>query len=192
MKRLLITWVCFSIISLLTQQSEPLRAMSQIKEWLLHTNHGNVFIELSRNDSVNGGAFSVLLLKPEGESAPTVAEESALLSQILKEMVSQGYDLRSLTYIVTSLRKSEYRNGVVDAVFKSGIWKSCEKQKYCHEAEPIANKYLLSINAFNEFDAAISEYGLKMKSVKVEDMTLKEQDNRITCGGLMRIYLERK
>jgi hypothetical protein len=61
--------------------------------------------------------------------------------------------------------------------------------KYCHEAEPIADRYLWSVDAFNSFDDALLAHGLVRRSFHVDDMGVGERLGKVLCDGLIFIYL---
>jgi hypothetical protein len=75
---------------------------------------------------------------------------------------------------------------------KSGKWKSCIGRKYCQQVEPVAVQYLHSIDAFKELDPVLREYGLKRKSIHVDEMGVGMEAGRVLCGGLMFIVLEKE
>lgn len=134
---------------------------------------------------------SVLSIRVEGDSKVKTSEEVEPLRQVLGEMSRLNYPPQNLEMISTWLQHSEYQNGIDSAVLRSGSAKGCNRTKYCHEAESTANQFLKSVNAFKEFDSVLSEYGLKRKSVNVDDIALGVSSGQINSSGLIVVVLEK-
>jgi hypothetical protein len=107
-------------------------------------------------------------------------------------MPSLGYDPHNLEMISAWLQDSVFEEGVERAVQKSGRWKGCLRQKYCHDAEGVADQYMLSINAFSEMDAVLHEYGLKRKAVRLDDMGVGTKGSHVLCDGLIVVSLDKE
>jgi hypothetical protein len=164
------------------------KSLGEIKQWRLHSEHADVDVRLSRASNLN----YVLSLAPEGKALLTVAEEANLLRQVTHDMTELRYEPSKLEMISTWLQNSEFQEGVERAIFQSPKWKSCLGRKYCYEAESVANHFLLSVDAFKEFDAVLHEYGLKRKTVRVDDMAVGTRAGGVLCQGLIVIALEKK
>jgi len=167
------------------------KTLGEIKQWRLSTSHGEIDFKLSSAlNASNGG--TVLSLSPIGNSKPTTSEEAELLRRVLHEMSTLHYDPTKLQMISTWLQNSVFQDGVGNAVFRSGKWKSCVGRKYCYQAEGVANQFLASIDAFKDFDAVLHEYGLRRKAVSVDDMAVGNTAGQIVCQGLIVISLEKE
>lgn len=172
-------------------QRETLRSLGEVKKWTFDLDSGDVTVKLSR---VQDGTRKrlALSLEPQAESTPKVTQEAEFLRQVLDDMASLGHNAGELTMITTWLQNSEYRDGVERAVTSSGVWRSCGRRKYCHEAEPVANRYLENVGAFSAFDAILAAHGLRRRSVRVDDMAVGEKSSRVLCSGSIVIALERR
>jgi hypothetical protein len=168
-----------------------MHTLGEIKEWQFQVRDGKVGMKLTATLEKPSGR-TVLTLKPEGELNATVGEEAELLRRVLREMPSLGYDPHNLEMISTWLQDSVFEEGVEQAVHKSGRWKGYLRQKYCHEAEGVADQYMLSINAFSEMDAVLHEYGLKRKTVRLDDMAVAMKGSHVLCDGLIVISLDKE
>lgn len=178
--------VCSSVLA----QDNRARTLGEIKQWQFHVQNHEVDMQLSA--SVKEPTGSVLFIKPERGSRVRTAEEVDPLGQVLREMSALGYPPHNLKMISTGLRNSEYKEGVEEAVLKSGTWKACTGLKYCHQAEGVANQFLRSVNAFKEFDSVLHEYGLKRKSIHMDDMGVGVRAGQVHCAGLIVISLEKE
>lgn len=172
-------------------QNEGSKTLREIKKWQLSTPHGDVSLKLS--SAPNGSdRHTVLSLEPIGDFKPTTSEEAELLGRVLHEMSSLQYDPSQLEMISTWLQNSELQEGVANAVFHSGKWRSCAGRKYCYQAEGVANQFLTSVGAFKEFDTILHEYGLRRKVVRVDDLAVGEKAGQILCQGMIVISIEKK
>jgi hypothetical protein len=190
MKAFVIVSMLFLCSSLGLGQSEETKTLGEIKQWRLSTPHGDVRFKLSNVPS-GSGTRTVLSVEPFDESKPTTAEEEVLLRQVLHDMTEHGYDPGKLLMISTWLQNSEFQDGVEHAVSESVNWKSCLGRKYCYKAEIAANHFLSSVDAFKGFDAALHEFGLRRKAVRVDDMGVGNKAGGVLCQGLVVISLER-
>jgi len=188
MKYLLTAWIALATSLLLVARAESGGSLGEIKRWQLHSQRGEITAKLSASsDRIHHG--TVLVIEPDGDYMPTASEEVALLAQVMGEMSALGYEPREMEIITTWLQNSEYRAGVQRSVAESGKWKSCTGRKYCHEAEPVANHYFESVEAFKPFDEVLRHYGLIRKSVRMDDMGVGEKPGHISCSGLVVITL---
>jgi hypothetical protein len=183
---LLLASYCFAVA-----QADGTHTLGEIKQWQFQVRDGKVGVKLTAALEKPSGR-TVLTLKPEGELKPTVSEEAELLRRVLRDMPSLGYDPSNLEMISTWLQGSGFEEGVEQAVQHSGRWKACLGRKYCHAAEGVADQYMLSINAFNEMDAVLHEYGLKRKAARLDDMAVAMKSGRVLCDGLIVIPLDKK
>lgn len=191
MKSCVVVWMIFVCSSVFGAQSSKSRTLGEVKEWHLKSSHGEITFRLSaRPNSIDGR--TALSLEPDDDAVPSTREEADLLAQVLGEMPSLGYDPRKLEMISTWLQNTEYRNGIQNAVAKSGTWKSCTGQKYCYQAETVADHHLESVDAFKAFDSALHSYGLVRKSVRIDDMGVGRGSDGVSCSGLVVIALEKK
>ncbi len=189
MRAALIVCALLACSSAIAQDDGP-RSLGEIKQWQFHVQDNEVNMRLSA--SLKSPRSSVLSVRSEGDSKLRAAAEVDLLRQVLREMSSLGYSPRNLEMISTWLRNSEYREGVEEAVLKSGTWKACTGFKYCHQAEGVADQFLKSVDAFKEFDGVLREYGLRRKSIHVDDMGVGMKAEHIHCAGLIVISLEKE
>jgi hypothetical protein len=168
--------------------SSPALADVPVKTWHMTNVHGDITLELELFSYEKNGE-TTLHFKSEGESIQPTSDELRLLGQALDEMPALGYDTRKIVSITIFLQRSEYQPGVEHVVAESMKWKSCIGMKYCHEAEPIADRYLRSVDAFNSFDDALRAHGIVRRSFHVDDMGLGERLGKIFCDGLIFIFL---
>jgi hypothetical protein len=189
MKAIIIAWMILVVSCLFAAQGEQPPTLGEVKQWRLHTEHGDVDIKLSSHPK-GSNSHTVLSLAPNGDSIPTASEEAGLLRQVLHDMSSLQCDPTKLEMISTWLQNSEYRDGIEHAVFQSGKWKSCVGRKYCYQAEHVADLFLSSVDAFKEFDTTLLEYGLKRKTIHVDDMAVAAKGGGVLCQGLIVISLE--
>jgi hypothetical protein len=189
MRALIIAWMILTVPALLGAWSERPSTLEVIKQWHLHTDHGDVRVKLT-SASRRGNGHTVLSLEPEGDSMPTAGEEAGLLQGVLNEMSSLQHDPSQLGMISTWLQNSEFRGGIEDAISQSGKSESCAGLKYCHQAELVADQFLSSVDAFKEFDTVLKEYGLRRKAIHVDDLAVGRNSGRVLCQGLIVISLE--
>jgi hypothetical protein len=164
----------------------------EIKQWQLKVANHEIRVKLSAAFLNGSDNRSTLSLTSEDDFSPTVKEEVDLLRQVLREMHSLGYDPNNLMMISIWLENSEYLEGVKEAVFKSGEWKSCKGYKYCYQAQGAADRFLSSANAFKALDTVLQEYGLRRKAIHMDEMAAGMQAGHFYCSGMIDISLEKQ
>lgn len=183
-----------SALMLLCQQDSELKTMGEVKRWRFILQQREMDVKLSVLPMPNVTSRAVVSFEPAGDLRVTVSEQANLLRSVLQEMPLLGYNPAILESIPTALRTSEFEEGIVVAVTKAGIARSCDRKKYCHEAQPAANQFLRSIDAFKELDPVLHSFGLRRKGVFVDDLACSSKsgtNQQVRCDGLIFVVVER-
>jgi len=157
-------------------QDGGLKTMGEIKQWRFPADRGEVGVKLSvLKDGLTSRAQRAVVAFEYGVT-PTLSEEVRMLTSVIREMPSLGYDPSILQSVVTELRDSEFQDGVAEAISKAGLQRFCSGRKHCVEGERVATKYLRSIGAFRQLDPVLQANGLRRADVFVDELSLRTTD----------------
>ena len=160
--------------SIEAQEHVPRAGLGKVKEWLFHSQNGEVRVTLTAHmTAFQPPVFTSLSFDAQKtESAPTIREEAEFLGVVFREMPSLGYSPLSIRTITLSIRESELRGRIEQAIVNSGKWRSCLGLKYCSEAQVVVDEFLRSENAYRQFDGVLQQFGLTRKKVRADDVTV--------------------
>jgi hypothetical protein len=182
-------------------QSQQLKTLDEIKTWHLPVQGGWMNLKLSSYEDAGRPQDTVLSLEYEDAPFSIKAQEQAeLLSRVLREMPALGYKADHLSMISFSSDGTDIEGDANLLVAKSGKWKGCLRRKYCYEAQRIINQFLTTSDAFKEFDTTLSAYGLRRRSVFIDEVVCAPESNAgprnapvgssaLSCGGWIFIDL---
>lgn len=181
------------------------RPFERVKHWQFHSQHGNVSVQLiAFMHAFHPPMYNTISIDAsEAVSPPSTEELAGFLQVVLQEMSSLGQDPHRLEAITIAIQESEYRDGIAQTIERSGKWKSCLREKYCNEAQPVVMQYLRAQNAFKQFDYILQQYGLSRDMVVSDELSVSvvsgiqsghegesSGSHHISCSGFITINVK--
>jgi hypothetical protein len=142
---------------------------SQVKKtWEFNLPGGEVKIALLNNPSLP--KVSSLEILYDGEAHPSVAEEVGFIREVLHQLPAIGVDPHNLRSIsMRGFAEPEVTQRVAIAALHSKAWQSFTTVK--GGAERVVQDLLNSLGAYDAFNTAFEEYGLRVKVRAVEKVS---------------------
>jgi hypothetical protein len=137
------------------------------KTWEFRAQRGIVKIELFVNSYPGHPDIPSLDLIYSDDSQPSLGEEVGFIREVLHQLPGLGVDPHSLSVIsMPGFAEPEVRQRVALAALHSKEWRS--RVTALGGAERVVADFLNSLGAYDSFNSALEEYGLRIKAIGAE------------------------